>query len=177
MASMPDGMSDEERTRGPQGDSGRSAAGRRHSARGRKLNVSELALADRKPAELPRELHPAIVVFSSDDKIVAMAAEAANEDWVVRQSTDPAQAHEILSRLKVRLVVIDDAKIELPIRGWLLEQIRKHAAAALVIYIAAEHDLDGERRARAHPVQFYTARPLDADRVRRVLESFVRAAS
>jgi response regulator of citrate/malate metabolism len=106
-----------------------------------------------------------------------MAAEAAGKNWVVTQSSDISHAHEVLSRLRVRLVVIDDEQIEPPVRGWLLEQVRKHAAAALVIYIAAEHDLDGERRARAHPVQFYTARPLDADRVRRVLESFVRAAS
>lgn len=119
----------------------------------------------------------AIVVFSADDDILTMAKEAAGENWVVVHSADSSRAHEVLSRLKVRLVVVDDDKIEPEIRGWLLEQIRKHAASALVIYIAAEHDLEGERRARAHPVQFYTARPLDADRVRRVLESFVRAAN
>jgi DNA-binding NtrC family response regulator len=169
-------MSEEQRTRGTQEVSARSGAGRR-LPRARKTVEGDPLGADGKAGILPTTLNPAIVVFSADRQLVAMAVEAAGRDWIVRQSDDAAQAREVMSRLKVRLVVMDDEKIDPEIRGWLLEQIRKHAGSALVIYIAAEHDLDGERRARAHPVQFYTARPLDAERVRRVLESFVRASS
>jgi DNA-binding NtrC family response regulator len=168
-------MSEEQRIKGPQGIAARSGAGRR-SPRARKSSETDGIVADGKLGAAAGMLPPAIVVFSSDHELVAMAAEVAGKNWVVRHSSDPAQAREVMSRLKVRLVVIDDEKIDAEVRGWLLEQIRKHAASALVIYIAAEHDLDGERRARTHPVQFYTARPLDADLVRRVLESFVRAA-
>jgi DNA-binding NtrC family response regulator len=169
-------MSDDDRIRGLHGDGTRTGAGRR-VPRARKTSKTDSTPGDGILDLSRAAVHPAIVVFSSDQQVVAMAAEAAGKQWVVTHSSDPAKAHEVLSPLKVRLVVIDDEQIEPATRGWLLEQIRKHAASALVVYIAAEHDLDGERRARTHPVQFYTARPLDADRVRRVLESFVRAAS
>jgi DNA-binding NtrC family response regulator len=169
-------MSEEQEIKGAQAISARTGRARR-GPRVRKSSEADGISGDGKLGAISRPARPAIVVFSSDQQLVAMAAEAAGRDWVVRHSPDVGQAHEVMSRLKVRLVVMDDEKINPEMRGWLLEQIRKHAASALVIYIAAEHDLDGERRARSHPVQFYTARPLDADRVRRVLESFVRAAS
>jgi DNA-binding NtrC family response regulator len=168
-------MNEEQRIKGAQGVVARSGAGRRGS-RAHKTPDADGMPGDGRIGTTVGMQQPAIVIFSSDHQLVAMAAEAAGKDWVVRQSSDASQAREVMSPLKVRLVVMDDEQIDPKVRGWLLEQIRKHAASALVIYIAAEHDLDGERRARAHPVQFYTARPLDADLVRRVLDSFVRAA-
>ncbi len=169
-------MDDEQPIKEPQAIAARSGGGRR-GPRTRKTSAADANLANGKQAASSGSLNPAIVIFTSDHELVAMAAEAAGKDWIVRHSTDAAQAREVMSRLKVRLVVMDDEKIDPAVRGWLLEQIRKHAASALVIYIAAKHDLEGERRARAHPVQFYTARPLDGVRLQRVLESFVRAAS
>jgi hypothetical protein len=170
-------MSDDDQTVDPPAGFGKGGAGRRRIANRRKSAASTSLTPDGRDPGLVRAPHPAIVVFSSDSQVVGIAADAAGKDWVVRQTGDIGQAHDILSKLKVRLVVIDDANIAPTVRGWLLEQVRKLAGSALVIYIAEQHDLDGERRARAHPVQFYTARPLDADLVRRVLDSFVRAAS
>jgi hypothetical protein len=176
LASLSNLMDEEQRIKEPQAIAARSRGGAR-GPRGRNAAGANEFPSDGKPVASSGTLNPAIVVFTSDHELVAMAAEAAGKDWIVRHSTDPAQAREVMSRLKARLVVIDDEKIEPEVRGWLLEQIRKHASSALVIYIASEHDLDGERRARAHPVQYYTARPLDGERLQRVLESFVRAAS
>lgn len=169
-------MSDGEQIKRPLDGSADPHMGRRREPRKPKNSETESPSTDGHLSDMTRERHSAIVVFSSDHEVLALASEAAAKNWEVLQGPDAGQAQELLSRLKVRLVVIDDQNVDPPMRGWLLEQVRKHAPSALVIYIAAEHDLDGERRARAHPVQFYTARPLDADRVRRVLESFVRAA-
>jgi hypothetical protein len=170
-------MDDQDRTRGPGRDAHKSAIRRRRAGRSDKAPTKVPVLTDGKFDASVAVLHPAIVVFSSDDEIINLAAQAATDPWIVKQCADAGEAREGLSRLRVRLVVIDDQKIDAPTRGWLLEQVRKYAGSALVIYIASDHDLDGERRTRAHPVQFYTARPIDAERIRKVLASFMRAAS
>jgi hypothetical protein len=72
-------------------------------------------------------------------------------------------------------VVIDDAAIEEPTRGWLLDQVRRLAPSALVAYIASNHTPEIERRARSLGVQYYISRPVDRDRTIRVLHSFVSA--
>jgi DNA-binding NtrC family response regulator len=170
-------MDDHDRTKGPRRDARKGAGGRGRAGGLNKTPARTPIYTDGNIDASVATRHPAIVVFSSDEEIVNLAAQAATEPWIVKQCADAGEAREGLSRLRVRLVVIDDQKIDAPTRGWLLEQVRKYAGSALVIYIASDHDLDGERRTRAHPVQFYTARPIDAERIRKVLESFVRTAS
>ena len=128
------------------------------------------------PAETAAEGPRAIAVFSRDESVVKVIAEAMSDSWVMENFTDPHDGHDFLLKPHVRIVVIDDEAIEESTRGWLLEQVRKHALHALVAYIAAIHSPETERRARAYSVQYYTSKPMDRERTLRVLHSFERAA-
>jgi DNA-binding NtrC family response regulator len=106
-----------------------------------------------------------------------LAAAAVPATWEVHSCIDPHDARSLLTRPSVRLVIVDDEAIAHSTRGWLLDRIHRYAPHALVIYVAASHDLENERRARASRVQYYTAKPLDTTRTLRVLKSFVNASS
>jgi DNA-binding NtrC family response regulator len=123
------------------------------------------------------ELARAMVVFSADPRVVEMAAAAAPSTWAVQNCADPHDARGVLARPGVRLVILDDEEINESTRGWLLDRIHRYAPLSLVIYVAASHDLENERRARASRVQYYTAKPLDKDRTLRVLKSFVNSSA
>ncbi|HYB89619.1 MAG TPA: hypothetical protein VEC38_01100 [Candidatus Binataceae bacterium] len=125
------------------------------------------------PADSPLTM----LVFSNDDAVQSLAAEAAVPPWSVERCTDVGESRSRLVKPGVRLVVVDDAAIEESTRGWVLEQIRKYAVRAMVVYIASDHSDQSERRARAFPVQYYTSKPLDHDRALRVLQSFVVRSS
>jgi len=115
------------------------------------------------------------VVFSEDESILAMIAECLGKEWQMDRCSRPGDARAFLSRRGVGIVVIDDAAIEEPTRGWLLDQVRRLAPSALVAYIASNHAPEIERRARSLGVQYYISRPVDRDRTIRVLHSFVSA--
>ncbi len=117
-----------------------------------------------------------IAVFSRDQSIVRMIAEALNDSWVMVNFTNPQEARASLLKPGIKIVVIDDEVLEESSRGWLLDQVRKWAPHALVAYIAAIHSHATERRARRYRVQYYTSKPMDRERTLRVLHSFERAA-
>jgi hypothetical protein len=117
-----------------------------------------------------------MVVFSVDKGVVELAAAAAPATWVIENCRDLHEAGALLMRSAVRLVILDDEAINESMRGWLLDRIHRYAPHALVMYIAASHHPDNERRARAWRVQYYTAKPLDTNRTLRVLSSFVNAS-
>ncbi len=127
------------------------------------------------PAGTALERRRAIAVFSRDESIVKMIAEGMSDSWFIEKFTDPHEARAFLLKPDVRIVVIDDEAIEESTRGWLLDQVRKHAPHALVAYIAAIHSPEIERRARTYHVQYYTSKPMDRERTLRVLHSFARA--
>ncbi len=142
---------------------------------GRK-SAPRLALAPQPdPAGTTGEKRGAIAVFSSDDSVVKIIAEGVSDSWIIEKFTDPHDGHAFLLKPDVKMVVIDDEAIEESMRGWLLEQVRKHALHALVAYIAANHSPETERRARAYSVQYYTSKPMDRERTLRVLHSFEHA--
>jgi DNA-binding NtrC family response regulator len=118
-----------------------------------------------------------MVVFSVDQSVVEMAAAAAPSTWAVENCRDPHEARAVLGRPAIRLVILDDEAINESTRGWLLDRIHRYAPQALVIYVAASHDPENERRARASRVQYYTAKPLDTNRTLRVLRSFLNASA
>ena len=128
------------------------------------------------PVGTPAERRRAIAVFSRDESLVKIIAEGMSDSWVIEKFTDPHQAPAFLVKPDVRIVVIDDEAIEESMRGWLLDQVRKHALHALVAYIAATHSPETERRARAYSVQYYTSKPMDRERTLKVLHSFEHAA-
>ena len=118
----------------------------------------------------------AIVVLSRDQSIVQMIAESMSDSWVIEKFADPNDARAFLRKPGIRIVVIDDEAIEESTCGWLLDQVRERAPNALVAYIAASHSPESELRVRTYPVQYYTSKPMDRERMLRVLHSFERAA-
>lgn len=118
----------------------------------------------------------ATAVFSRDESLVKIIADGTSDSWVMERFTDLHQLHAFLLKPNVRIVVIDDEAIEEATRGWLLDQVKKHAPHALVAYIAAVHNPETERRVRAYNVQYYTSKPMDRERTLRVLRSFENAA-
>jgi hypothetical protein len=72
-------------------------------------------------------------------------------------------------------VVIDDVAIDQPTCVWLLDQVHRLAPDALVAYIASVHTPEVERRVRSRGVQYYLSRPVDRERMLRVLHSFAVA--
>ena len=131
-----------------------------------------------KPAgESVRLPAPTLVLFSSDRELVELVRNTVKAPWKIEVCEDPAIGREAFSRPSVRLVIVDDGAVDEEARGWLLDRIRKFVPHALLIYIASRHTEADERRARGYSAQYYTAKPLDADRTARVIESFVRTAA
>jgi DNA-binding response OmpR family regulator len=120
---------------------------------------------------------PTIVVFSSDPSLVSLVQEVCPRAWQVESCQDPENGQDILSHPDIRMVVVDDEKIQEQLRGWLLDRVRKFASQALLFYVAALHSEADEKRARSYQAQYYTSKPLDAGRTLRVLESFLQVAS
>jgi DNA-binding NtrC family response regulator len=123
----------------------------------------------------PVEGRRAVAVFSADESIMKLVADLMIDSWVVENCTDPHEARAFLVKPGVRMVVIDDEAIEESTRAWLLGQVHMRASQALIAYIAAIHSPEAERRARAYSVQYYTSKPVDRERMLRVLHSFARA--
>lgn len=119
---------------------------------------------------------PTIAVFSSDPSLVGLVQEICPRAWQVESCQDPESGRDILLRPDIRMVVVDDEKIQEQLRGWLLDRVRKFAPQALLFYVAALHSEADERRARSYQAQYYTSKPLDTGRTLRVLESFLQVA-
>jgi DNA-binding NtrC family response regulator len=128
-------------------------------------------------AEAPQvDRRRAIAVFSHDASLAKMIAAGMGDSWLIETFADPHEVRASLLKPGLRIVVVDDESVEESTRGWLLDQLRKWAPQALVAYIAAEHSPENERRARTYRVQYYTSKPVDPERMLRVLHSFERAA-
>jgi len=154
--------------------SNRTAAIRRdRGLRGTDVSVAELT----RPTESSRATPPTLVLFSADKELTALVRKTVKAPWKVELCEDPAIGREALSRPSVRMVIVDDGAVDEEARGWLLDRIRKFVPQAFLIYIASAHSESDERRARGYSAQYYTAKPLDADRTSRVIESFVRTAA
>jgi CheY-like chemotaxis protein len=80
---------------------------------------------------------------------------------------------ELLRAADAALVVLDDEIIPERDRGWLLALARRNLPDAMVLYIAARHSLEVERRARAGGASFYTSKPIQPDNLESVLRSFM----
>jgi len=126
---------------------------------------------------LHRELTHILVLFSADKELTGLVRRTVKGPWKIELCEDPAIGREALSRPSVRLVIVDDGAVDEEARGWLLDRIRKFVPHALLIYIASAHTEADERRARGYSAQYYTAKPLDNDRIARVIESFVQTAT
>ncbi len=126
-------------------------------------------------ARAPLAVQRTAVVFSQDDAIFTLIADGLGNGWRLDRCAEAGRARASLVQAGVGIVVIDDGAIEEGTRGWLLDQVRKWAPNALVVYIASNHSPEIERQARAHSVQYYASQPIDRERTVRILHSFVAA--
>jgi len=124
----------------------------------------------------PTAAQRAFVVFSRDESVVGLVARALGDGWRLDRCPEPGEARNLRFKAGVKVVVIDDGAIEEGTCGWLLEQVRKLAPDALVAYIAANHSPEIERQARSHNVSHYASKPIEPERLLRILRSFIGAA-
>ena len=119
---------------------------------------------------------PVMVIFSSDPQLRDLAGSCAPAPWKIDHRNDPAGGREVLSQPNLRLVILDDEVVNEEARGWLLDRIHRFVPQAMLIYISSMHTPESERRARSYAAQYYTAKPLDMERTRRVLDGFAKLA-
>jgi DNA-binding NtrC family response regulator len=117
-----------------------------------------------------------VVVCGADKSLSTLAKEAGTASWIVELCTDAVSTRTRLSESAPQLIVIDDEAVTTDDRGWLLERIRLLAPRAYVIYVAARHDHETEKRARSHGVHYYMSKPLDPHRFTQVSQAFMKAA-
>jgi DNA-binding response OmpR family regulator len=129
------------------------------------------------PTNAAQTAIPAVVVVCGTDKtLCALATEAGTANWNVESCPDAVSVRTRLSEAAPQLIVIDDEAVTTDDRGWLLERIRRLAPRAYVIYVAARHDAETEKRARSHGVHYYMSKPIDPHRFTEVSQAFMRAA-
>lgn len=116
-----------------------------------------------------------VALISADDSLQQLTREACQPRYDLVVCTDPTLERERLFRPNVRLIIIDDEAIDEPIRGWLLDQIRRFSNHSMLVYVASHHSESSEKRARSYQVQYYTSKPIDPDRTLRVLRSLLEA--
>jgi DNA-binding NarL/FixJ family response regulator len=131
---------------------------------------------DRVPdGDVRAEALRSVLLLSLDLRLRDVVARAVGAAAVYRCS-GVGGAHNCLRQAVPSLVVIDDSAVDPTERGWLLEEVRRFAPGAFVVYVADRQDAELERQVRARGATYYTARPLDVDRLRRVLEALIERA-
>jgi DNA-binding response OmpR family regulator len=119
-------------------------------------------------------MQPTLLLLSGDEQIAKLVTTIANAAWRVAQHLETHATHPIFAEPNVKLVILDDEAIEGPERGRLLTQIRRRMPSASLLYIAAGHDEQNEKRARTNGAHYYVSKPLSLDRFGLVLQSFMR---
>lgn len=115
------------------------------------------------------------MLLSADAALAEMAAASIVSPWVLAHYQDSGRNHEAFAHPNVRLVLLDDEKVEGDERAMVLRHLRKYFPLASLIYIAGAHDGENERRARTNGSHYYVAKPLALDHFGHVLRSFLRA--
>jgi DNA-binding NtrC family response regulator len=114
-----------------------------------------------------------LLLLSNDGALERLVRGNISPQWKVERRNN-FHAGEIFKQPHVGLVVLDDAMVVEGERGWLLGQIRQWVPGVPIMYVADNHDLDNEKRARANGAQYYTSKPLDEHRFALVLQSFLK---
>ncbi len=102
---------------------------------------------------------PVLVLLSNDKELLVTVRRAAALGWTIVTS-EISDLASLIREPHVKLVIFDDESVAASDRGWVLTEIRRCASRASIIYIAGDHDHEGEKLARARGVLFYTAKPL-----------------
>jgi len=111
------------------------------------------------------------LVVSRDPEIVALVRRSCSAPWYVEVRDDWRQIDNIIGNLDVGIVVIDDDVVPEEERSQLIANIHVWFPEGLIIYVASNHSQAVERLARAGSVLSYTSKPVDAERLERLLGS------
>jgi len=122
---------------------------------------------------MPKQQWQTLLLLSAAQSLVDLVSEVSGPQWKVEHLLIVRGNPFTLPNL--RLVLLDDGVVEENERGWLLGQIRKHAPDASLLYVAASHTEENERRARSNGALYYVSKPLQPSQFILVLQAFLNA--
>jgi response regulator of citrate/malate metabolism len=121
------------------------------------------------------ELSPTLLLLTIDEALAELVSEIVVEPWkLVRESAEQYMARMTPPQADVRVIILDDQTVEESERGRLLKQIGKQFFGASLLYVAGNHRIDNEKRARTNGAHYYAAKPLLLERFASVLRSFLQ---
>jgi CheY-like chemotaxis protein len=117
-----------------------------------------------------------VALLSTDETLARAVGSVVEAPWRLEHRYDIGGLIDFLRLPDVRLVVVDDEAVTEGDRGWLVAQIRRHLEGATLLYVAASHSAENERRARSHGAHYYTSKPIETDDIAGVLKAFMELA-
>lgn len=133
---------------------------------------------DSRTSPQPKTTGPAAVVLSHDGSLLELVLQACVPPWVVEPCFGCRAASQMISERSIQLVVVDDEALAESEQGWFIDHVHRRSPDALIVYLASRHSPELERAIRAHGVLHYTAKPVETERLNRVLRGVAeRAAS
>jgi hypothetical protein len=92
-----------------------------------------------------------MLVLSEDEALAALIRLIVEPPWkLFRPVIDGRLGREVFAQPNVRLIVLDDQKVEENDRGATLAQIRKHFFGISLLYVAGSQSDDSEKLARSN---------------------------
>ena len=116
---------------------------------------------------------PTALLISTDTALAEELAAIIRTPWTLACHADGPSAPDLWSWIGVEIVVLDDDAIQDNDRGWILSKLGRHYREASLIYVAGDHNLLNERRARMNGAKYYAAKPLPGDLFALVIRSFM----
>ena len=114
-----------------------------------------------------------VALLSNDDNLAQIVRSAVEMPWRLERHFYNGEVGDFLQLVDVRLVIVDDEAVSEGERGWLLGQVRRNLDEATLLYVAAIHSVENERRARGNGAHYYTAKPIQRDELMGVLKGFM----
>jgi len=137
-----------------------------------KILESSSMVASAGPTESVQK--PALLLISADEALVELLRRIAHAGWRFEHRRDSSGTGQLLRQPDLRLVVLDDEAVAAEERGWLLTQVRRNRPGTALIYVAANHDGEVEKRARAGGANYYTSKPIPEEQLADVVRSFMQ---
>lgn len=129
---------------------------------------------DTTPPRPPPPPPPAALLLSRDLGLLAVVDRGCPPPAEVERHVDARAALDWALQRQPPLAVVDDAVLLDSERGWFLDQLRRCVPDIRIIYVASRHEPAVERRMRGHGVVYYTAKPVDAQSLPRVVAQLLR---
>jgi DNA-binding response OmpR family regulator len=114
-----------------------------------------------------------VALLSNDDNLAYIISSAIEMPWRLERHFYTGEMLDFLRLVGVRLVIVDDEAVSERDRGWLLGQVRRNLDDATLLYVAGNHSVENERRARSHGAHYYTAKPIQSQELASVLRGFM----